>query len=134
MGVEGGQTDGIVTRRASEIPAVPVTWLWPQRIPRGKLALLGGHPGEGKTLISMYMASVVSRGGQWTDGTHAERGQVIILSHVQALRGKPGRVGREMPRVPEGRSRSPASAEARQQAAQNAPRCSHLDAELGAAA
>jgi replicative DNA helicase len=77
---EGGQIDGVVTRRASEIQAVPVTWLWPQRIPRGKLALLGGHPGEGKTLISMYMAAVVSRGGQWTDGTRVERGQVVILS------------------------------------------------------
>jgi putative DNA primase/helicase len=74
-----GRTD-IVARLASDITPRAVEWLWPARIPRGKLALLGGHPSEGKTLISLYMAAVVSTGGRWADGTQAERGQVLILS------------------------------------------------------
>jgi hypothetical protein len=77
---KAGPADGIVARAASEISPRAVEWVWPARIPRGKLALLGGHPNEGKTLISMYMAAVVSTGGRWADGTEAERGQVLILS------------------------------------------------------
>jgi hypothetical protein len=44
------------------------------------LVLLGGHPEEGKTLLAIYMASIVSTGGRWPDGSQAERGNVIILS------------------------------------------------------
>ena len=75
-----GLADGIVATVASSITPVPVAWVWPHRIPRGKLAILGGHPAEGKTLISLYMAGVVSTGGRWADGTQAERGNVLILS------------------------------------------------------
>jgi putative DNA primase/helicase len=79
-GTGGASADGIVSRVASSIKPEPVTWIWPQRIPRGKLSILGGHPGEGKTLLSTYMAAVVSTGGRWPDGPMAEAGNVIILS------------------------------------------------------
>jgi hypothetical protein len=80
IAAEEAAADGIVSRVASSIKPEPVTWIWPQRIPCGKLSILGGHPGEGKTLLSTYMAAVVSTGGKWADGTQAEVGNVVILS------------------------------------------------------
>ena len=46
----------------SEIPSVPVEWLWPGLIPRGKLTLLAGDPGLGKSFITLDIASRASRG------------------------------------------------------------------------
>jgi putative DNA primase/helicase len=77
---EGVQADGIVYRAANTIKPVNVSWVWPGRIPRGKLSLLGGDPDEGKTLLALNMAATVSKGGEWPDSTPAERGNVIILS------------------------------------------------------
>ena len=86
--VVGGGTDGppsgpeleIIFRLAKDITPENVTWVWPGRIPRGKLSLLGGHPEEGKTLLALKVAATVSTGGRWPDGSQAEQGNVIILS------------------------------------------------------
>src|SRR5690349_13028507 len=48
----------------------PVHWLWPGRIPLGMLTLLIGDPGLGKSLLSLYLAALVSENG----------GDVLILS------------------------------------------------------
>ena len=39
-----------------------VAWLWPGRIPRGKLTILDGDPGLGKSVLTMDLAARVSRG------------------------------------------------------------------------
>ncbi|MCH7507580.1 MAG: AAA family ATPase, partial [Proteobacteria bacterium] len=41
----------------------PVEWLWPGRFPLGKLCLLGGKPGVGKTQIALSIAAIVTIGG-----------------------------------------------------------------------
>jgi putative DNA primase/helicase len=59
----------------------PMRWLWPQRIPRGKITLLAGNPGLGKSQITCSLASIVTRGALWpVDRTECEPGSVIILS------------------------------------------------------
>lgn len=91
--------------RLSDVQPVPIEWLWPGRFPLGKPSLLVGDPGLGKSLLSIAMASVVSRGGTWFDcsGECAERGSVILLSaedtladtirpRLDAAGGDPGRV------------------------------------------
>lgn len=40
-----------------------------RRIPLGKLTLLAGDPGIGKSLVSIDIAARVSRGGSWPDST-----------------------------------------------------------------
>jgi hypothetical protein len=72
----------LVTRRVSEVQARPIRWLWPYRIPRGKLTIVAGHPGLGKSLLTAYLAARVTTGGAWPDGLgHAVGGgQVIILT------------------------------------------------------
>jgi putative DNA primase/helicase len=82
-GVHGYSADSgsdIIFRRAKDIAPENVTWVWPGRIPRGKLSLLGGHPEEGKTLVALNVAATVTTGGLWPDGTRAERNNVFILS------------------------------------------------------
>jgi putative DNA primase/helicase len=49
-------------RRASEITACEVAWLWDQRLPLGKLCVLAGPAGQGKSLFTADLAARVSRG------------------------------------------------------------------------
>lgn len=70
-----------VYRRLSDIQPKPIRWLWPGRIARGKVCMLAGHPGLGKSQAMISMAAIVSIGGTWpVDRTPCERGSVIILS------------------------------------------------------
>lgn len=80
MQPEPGMGD-VVCRRVSEIEAQPIRWLWPGRIARGKVSLLVGDPGLGKSQITASMAATVSAGGIWpVDGVACDRGRVILLS------------------------------------------------------
>ena len=65
---------------AADIQCVPIRWLWPGWMARGKLHILAGSPGTGKTTIAGHFASVVSRGERWPDGTRAPVGNVLIWS------------------------------------------------------
>lgn len=58
----------------------PIRWLWPGWLARGKLHVLAGAPGTGKTTLAMNWAATVSSGGQFPDGTTAKKGRVIIWS------------------------------------------------------
>jgi putative DNA primase/helicase len=66
--------------RASVIPRRPIHWLWPGWLARGKLHLLAGAPGTGKTTLALTLAATISRGRSWPDGTTAAGGQVLIWS------------------------------------------------------
>jgi putative DNA primase/helicase len=66
--------------RASELRPEPVRWLWPGWLARGKLHIIGGQPGAGKTTLAMAMAAIVSQGGRWPDGSHSPLGNVVIWS------------------------------------------------------
>lgn len=67
-------------RRASEIAPQPIRWLWSGYLARGKLHILAGAPGTGKTTIALALAAAVSRGGRWPDGSSAPAGNVLIWS------------------------------------------------------
>ncbi len=54
-------------RFANEIESEPLLWLWPARIPLGKLTLLIGDPGTGKSLLIADLAARVSAGRPWPD-------------------------------------------------------------------
>lgn len=71
----------IIYRRISEIEAKPIRWLWPGRIARGKVSMIAGHPGLGKSQITASLAAIVTKGGRWpVDRTGCERGNVLFLS------------------------------------------------------
>lgn len=46
-----------------------VEWLWPGRLAVGKLTLIIGDPGLGKSWVTLYCAAQLSRGRAWADGT-----------------------------------------------------------------
>jgi hypothetical protein len=55
-------------RSAADVPRERVEWLWPERIPLGKVTLLVGDPGLGKTLIATDLAARTSRGASFPSG------------------------------------------------------------------
>ena len=68
-------------RKVSDIKAKPIHWLWPGRITQGKVSMIAGNPGLGKSLVTVDMAATVSMGGLWpVDRQCCEVGNVIILS------------------------------------------------------
>ncbi len=67
-------------RRYSEIEAVDVEWLWQDRIAIGKLSLLVGEPGLGKTFCAIDIMARVSTGSSFTDGTKPPLGDAAILT------------------------------------------------------
>jgi hypothetical protein len=68
--------------RLVDVKPQTVEWLWPGRIPIGKLTLLAGDPGLGKSLITLDMAARVSAGASWPDVPDDSQaaGGVVLLS------------------------------------------------------
>jgi putative DNA primase/helicase len=64
----------------SEIESQMVDWLWQDRIPIGKLTLLAGEPGLGKTFLSMDLAARVSTGAAFPDNASCKVGEALILT------------------------------------------------------
>ncbi len=48
--------------RLSDVRPEVVTWLWPGRVPWGKLTVLEGDPGVGKSTLALQVAAFVSSG------------------------------------------------------------------------
>jgi archaellum biogenesis ATPase FlaH len=69
-----------IMRRFAEIKPETLRWLWPGRIPLGKLTLLVGDPGLGKSLATIDIAARVTRGASFPDGAACELGNVIMAS------------------------------------------------------
>jgi putative DNA primase/helicase len=69
-----------ITRAFSDIKPQALRWLWPGRIPLGKLTLLVGDPGLGKSLLTVDIASRITQGMSFPDGARCEPGSVIIAS------------------------------------------------------
>ena len=70
----------LVMQCAADITVKPPEWLWPGRIAVGKLTLVAGEAGLGKSQVSIAMASTVTTGGAWPCGEgRAPLGDVIFL-------------------------------------------------------
>ena len=48
--------------RMSDVELTPVEWLWKPYLPFGKLSVLQGNPGEGKTYFAMNLAAACTNG------------------------------------------------------------------------
>jgi putative DNA primase/helicase len=71
-------TQGLVN--ASTITIKPITWIWPGWLAAGKVHILGGQAGAGKSTIGFSLLAQITRGGQWPDGCSAPLGDVLIWS------------------------------------------------------
>lgn len=75
-----GPPDGVVLVNGSDLVPEPVRWLWDGWLALGKLHILAGAPGQGKTTIAIAMAATVTVGGRWPDGSPSRAGNVLIWS------------------------------------------------------
>lgn len=66
--------------RASDVRIEAVRWLWDGWLAAGKLHVLAGAPGGGKTTIALALAATLTLGGRWPDGTRARQGSVVVWS------------------------------------------------------
>ncbi len=71
-----------ILERLADVTREFLDWLWPGRIPLGKLTLLAGDPGLGKSFVTLDIASRVSCGAAWPDMPLFKQtpGGVILLN------------------------------------------------------
>ena len=69
----------------ADVQSHPVEWLWRGWIPRGKLTLLEGDPGVAKSLLTIELAARITKGLPMPDGSHCERGSVVIVNAEDGL-------------------------------------------------
>ena len=67
--------------RIADVKAERVEWLWPGWLPVGKLVVVEGDPGEGKSTLTLDLAARLSRGSPLPDGAEGgEPADVVLLS------------------------------------------------------
>ncbi|TMD69878.1 MAG: AAA family ATPase [Chloroflexi bacterium] len=87
----------------SEVETKPIQWLWRRRIPLGKITLLDGDPGMGKSLLAITIAACASTGRPMPDGKLNWQGNIIFIApedgaedtikpRMEAAGGDPSRV------------------------------------------
>lgn len=68
-------------RCGADIKPLPITWIWPGWVPAGKLTILAGAAGTGKTTLALALAAIITAGGRWPDGTTSKsKGNVLVWS------------------------------------------------------
>ena len=65
---------------SAAITPTPIRWLWREWLAEGRLHILAGAPGTGKTTMALKFAAIVSSAERWPDGTGAQAGSVVIWS------------------------------------------------------
>ena len=72
--------DGVVLVCGGTLKPQPIEWIWANWLAVGKLHILAGAPGQGKTTIALAFAATLTIGGRWPDGARCEVGNVLIWS------------------------------------------------------
>ena len=67
----------------SDIPAEEVRWLWYPYLPRGKITIIQGDPGEGKTTFVLALASLLTRGLPVPGNTESQPPMNIIYQTAE---------------------------------------------------
>lgn len=65
--------------RLSDVRPEKVRWLWPGRIPLGKLTVLDGRPKVGKSTLALDLAARVSTGRPMPDGAELDQPSAVVL-------------------------------------------------------
>lgn len=66
--------------KGSDVVMRPIPWLWEGYLAGGKMTILAGSPGTGKTTAALALAATVTAGGLWPDGTKSEQGNIAVWS------------------------------------------------------
>ncbi|RJV94671.1 AAA family ATPase [Faecalibacterium sp. AM43-5AT] len=66
----------------SEVQSTDVRWLWYPFIAIGKITLLQGDPGDGKSTLMMNLIAELSTGGKTPDGCKIGAPQKVIYMRI----------------------------------------------------
>ena len=77
--------DGARVVCLADVQPETVVWLWPGYVPLGKLTVLEGDPGLGKSTLALGLAAAVSRGGTLPGGGRVEPSGVVIITYEDGL-------------------------------------------------
>lgn len=69
----------------ADVEAETVGWLWPGRIPRGKLSIIEGDPGLGKSTLALDLAARLTRCEPMPGESQGIHGGVVLLSAEDGL-------------------------------------------------
>jgi AAA domain len=76
----------LVTRRASDVALERVRWVWPLYVPAGKVVVLDGDPGLGKSTLTADLAARITTGKPMPDGSGGgDPGAVVLASAEDGL-------------------------------------------------
>lgn len=79
--INGGSKSTLALAKMNDVEPTQIEWLWHDWLALGKLTLLAGAGGCGKTNLSLALAAVITRGGNFPDGTPCdESGEILIFS------------------------------------------------------
>lgn len=62
----------------SEVQQRDISWLWYPYIPYGKITLLQGDPGEGKSSFVINLTAILTKGGTLPDGTEVHTAKTVV--------------------------------------------------------
>jgi putative DNA primase/helicase len=65
--------------RADQIQEREIEWLWPGYFPSGKMVIIEGDPGDGKSVMSCDLAARFSTGARLPDGSRCTDGPIDIV-------------------------------------------------------
>ncbi len=69
----------------ADVEPEKVEWLWDRRIPLGKITVLDGDPGNGKSVMSTDLAARLSVGRTFPDGQPCDTAGVVIMNAEDGL-------------------------------------------------
>ena len=67
----------------SQVTPKRLSWLWPGRIPLGMLTVVSGHPGIGKSFVTVDTAARVSSGRDFPDGRSGTEPEDVLLINFE---------------------------------------------------
>lgn len=77
----GDGTRHITTELAVDIAPRKLRWLWPERIPLGKITIFAGLPGQGKSLATVDIAARVTNAVKYPDAANPlPRSKVLFVA------------------------------------------------------
>jgi hypothetical protein len=84
--VDVAEAPKLATTRVADVAPQRVRWLWPNYLPAGKVVVLDGDPGLGKSTVTADLAARITTGKAMPDGSGgSDPGAVVLASAEDGL-------------------------------------------------